>query len=70
DEAQQLALGGGEDYELVFAGPAPAVSRAVAAIAGAAVVGELTDAEPGVVSVVDADGAPVEVAEAGWEHLR
>ena len=70
DEATQLALGGGEDYELVFAGPLPAVSRAVAALPGAAVVGELTKTERGSVSVVDASGAPVEVAETGWEHLR
>ncbi len=70
DEAAQLALSGGEDYELVFAGPSGAVASAVAALPGAAVVGELTDAEPGAVSVVDAGGAPVEVAEAGWEHLR
>ncbi len=70
DEATQLALGGGEGYELVFAGLAPVVGRAVAAIPGAVVVGELTEAKPGTVEVVDAAGAPVEVADAGWEHLR
>ncbi len=74
DEALQLGLSGGEDYELLFAGPAPAVARAVAALPGAAVVGALTKTErgavPGAVSVVDADGVPLEVAETGWEHLR
>ena len=69
-DAQQLALGGGEDYEIVFAGPGPVVGRAVAAVPGTVVVGELTDAEPGSVVVVDADGALVEVTDAGWEHLR
>ncbi len=70
DEATQLALGGGEDYELVFAGPADAVEGVVAALPDSAVVGKLTKAEPGAVSVVDAGGAPLKVAETGWEHLR
>ena len=70
DDAQALALGGGEDYELVFTGPAAVVGRAVAALPGAAVVGALIDSGPGAVTVVDARGAPVDIAAPGWEHLR
>ena len=69
EESLLLALGGGEDYELVFAGTQDAVRRAVAAIDGAVVIGEITGDAPGGVRVLDASGGEMAIAVAGWEHL-
>ena len=41
-EALRMALDGGEDYQVLFAGPPAAVERAVVAIEGVAVIGEIT----------------------------
>ena len=68
EEATQLALGGGEDYELLFTGPRALVERVLAQIAGATIVGEVTQADAGRVVVVGADGREVAVEQAGWEH--
>ena len=67
--ALDLALAGGEDYELLFTGPPDAV-RAALAETGGAVVGAIVAGEPGAVEVVDASGAPSPPAAAGWEHFR
>ena len=69
EEALLCALGGGEDYEVVFTGPREAVERAVAAIDGAAVVGEIANGSAAGVVVLGADGNDLEVTNAGWEHL-
>ena len=68
-ESLLLALEGGEDYEILFAGPRDAVGRAIAVIEGAAAIGEIT-ADASAVVVVDASGAPIDTAGLGWEHLR
>lgn len=69
-------LGGGDDYELVFTaaeGNSPAVERCASA-AGTPVraIGRLAE-QPGAgasaVSVVAADGHPVDFAQAGWSHF-
>jgi thiamine-monophosphate kinase len=71
----QLALGGGEDYELLFTAP-PDVMRAVLRRVGPAsptVIGEIqaTDERSprGAVSVLDGQGREIRVAHAGWDHL-
>ena len=69
EDSLLLALGGGEDYEVVFAGEPDAVRRAVAAIDGACVIGEITDDTPGRVRVLDASGDELTISNAGWEHL-
>lgn len=65
-----FALGGGEDYQLLFAGPPQVVELALEAIGAGAVIGEATPDEPGMVRVMDAEGREMDVAHAGWEHLR
>jgi thiamine-monophosphate kinase len=75
DEALALALGGGEDYELLCAGPPDALEAAVASFAehGGApltIIGRLVaapaDGPP--VQVVDAAGAPLSIA-GGFRHF-
>jgi thiamine-monophosphate kinase len=72
-EAQRRTclLGGGDDYELLFAAPAHAHAqvRDAGARAGTPVtcIGTL-DAEPGL-RVVDAHGAPVALAERAFDHF-
>ena len=67
-EALRMALDGGEDYQVLFAGPPVAVARAAVAIEGVAVIGEITSGIG--VTVVDESGAPVDTAGLGWDHLR
>ena len=69
-DSLSFALGGGEDYQLLFAGPPQVVELALESIGAGAVIGEATPDEPGVVRVMDAEGREIDVAHAGWEHLR
>ena len=64
------ALYGGEDYVLLFTAPADIMDAALLALPeGAAVVGEITDGDQGVVTILDESGAPVPPAGAGWDHF-
>ena len=71
--AEKFAATGGEDYELLFAVPA----RRVAALARLAPrlgcrltrIGRLRRGRPGV-RVLDADGRPVRLARAGFDHFQ
>ena len=72
-----LALGGGEDYELLFAAPPAVMRRAIGAISPPpAVVGTITEfADDGSESapratLVDARGNALDVARGGWDHFR
>ena len=66
-----LALGGGEDYELLFAGPPGLVEGIVKELpSGGAVVGRIVDDPQRRVVVLDEDGAPLDATSYGWEHFR
>lgn len=70
----QLALGGGEDYELLFTAPPDVMRVATGSVgpAAATVIGEIhaaDDSSRGAVRVVDAEGREIPVAHAGWDHL-
>ena len=65
-----LALYGGEDYVLLFTAPADIMDAAIRELGqGAAIIGEITVGNPGVVSVLDAAGEPAQRAGAGWDHF-
>lgn len=68
--ARELALGGGEDYELALAGPAD-VLRALGTLElPVTVIGEVTGDRDGRVRFLDSAGRPVAVHRAGWDSLR
>ena len=66
-----LALGGGEDYELLFAGPPELVQDILSVLpSGGAVVGRIVEDDPGQVVVLDEHSCPLDVTSYGWDHLR
>ena len=69
-DALRLALGGGEDYELLFAGPPDVVDSAVADIPGSAVIGSVTEGTAGMVTLFAGHGEQLSFGVEGWEHLR
>jgi thiamine-monophosphate kinase len=69
--ALELALAGGEDYELLFTAGEEAINRVKeAATCPIAVIGEITAENPGEVTLLDGRGNPVEISYSGWEHFR
>jgi len=68
DKALELALSGGEDYELLFTAKAEVIARIKkAAHCPVTVIGEITAGEG--VTVVDGKGKPLKLDKAGWEHF-
>jgi thiamine-monophosphate kinase len=66
-------LGGGDDYEVLLAAPAYAVSELMSAAAAALIeltaIGSIDHTDPeGTVLFIDDDGAPRTVEKAGWTH--
>ncbi len=69
-DALEMALSGGEDYQLVFAASRQTVEHVIEEVREAVVIGEVTAGEPGGVELVDARGGSAQITSAGWEHLR
>jgi len=68
-KALEMALAGGEDYELLFTARAEVVDRVKqAASRPIMVIGEILAGDKGV-TVVDSRGKPVKLASGGWEHF-
>ena len=64
-----LALTGGEDYELLFTVPQPVMDRVAGALdIPVSIIGEIVAAPPGV-TVLDADGREMTVESGGWDHF-
>jgi thiamine-monophosphate kinase len=66
-------LSGGDDYELVFTAPAPRHAE-IAALAKTLALpltclGNITAGTPGVLTVLDADGQPLEITRRGYDHF-
>ena len=75
EDCLNLALGGGEDYVLLFTGHAEIVRPLILQLGeGAAVIGSIVPAgnehEVGRVTLVDADGNESPLAGRGWDHLQ
>ena len=70
ERARELALSGGEDYELLFTGRADIIDRVKAELScPVTAIGEILSGRPGKISLLDADGRPVKISKAGWEHF-
>lgn len=69
---QELALHGGEDYELLFTADNATIARAKQALdCPVTVIGEVTREESATrVTVVDSQGNAVPWERGGWEHFR
>ena len=70
EEALQMALNGGEEYEILFTGPVGLLEELMERLPEGAIVGEVTAGPPGKVVALDEEGREVAVADKGWEHLR
>jgi len=69
DRALELALSGGEDYELLFTARAEVIDRVKRkAACPITVVGDIVAGKEGV-TLVDSQGKPVSFTKRGWEHF-
>ena len=70
DAATDLALGGGEDYELVLIGPPPVIESLIErSETPLTAMGAVVDSDPPRVAVVDAAGRERPLDAAGWDHF-
>ena len=70
DDAAMLAATGGEDYELILVAPEAALALVGKALgAPLAIIGRRR-AGPGRVRLLDASDREIDVAVAGWDHLK
>jgi len=68
EKALELALSGGEDYELLFTASAEIVDKVKkSASVPVTAIGEITAGKG--VTLVDKQGNPFELKKAGWEHF-
>lgn len=69
---RELALTGGEDYELLFTGDQATVARAKQALnCPVTVIGEITEEKlPERVTLVDSKGTIVHYEKGGWDHFK
>ena len=69
-EYLDLALYGGEDYQLLFTASSEIMGQVMPRLPeGSAVIGEITPGPPGRVTTVDSSGAEAIVGRAGWDHF-
>ena len=70
-DCQQLALSGGEDYELLFTASSQVINQVKQAIScPITVIGEIIEGTPGQVTLSDAAGKNIPWEKAGWEHFK
>jgi thiamine-monophosphate kinase len=69
-EYLDLALNGGEDYQLLFTAPPKVMSQVLPKLpGGSAAIGEIIIGTPGKVIVVDSSGRETAISRAGWDHF-
>ena len=69
--AQELALSGGEDYELLFTADSEILEQVKSsAPCPITEIGEIIADEKNKISLVDSHGRPVHLTKTGWEHFK
>ncbi len=70
DRALELALSGGEDYELLFTGSTEVIDKISAtAPCPITVIGEIVADKAVKITLVDSKGNPFNLSKGGWEHF-
>ena len=70
EKAIEMALSGGEDYELLFTASAETIERAKNAVScPVTIIGEIATGRSGEVNLIDANGNPLAPRRAGWDHF-
>lgn len=70
DKALELALSGGEDYELLFTASAEVIAKVKEVVScPVTVIGEIVADKVGEVTLVDINGNPFNLRKTGWEHF-
>ncbi len=70
DRALELALSGGEDYELLFTGSAEVIDKVrMATPCLITIIGETIADKPSEIALVDSKGNPFNLCKTGWEHF-
>jgi len=70
DKSLELALSGGEDYELLFTASTKIINKVRrAASCPITVVGEIVADRRGEVTLIDSKGNPFNLGTTGWEHF-
>jgi thiamine-monophosphate kinase len=69
--ALEIALAGGEDFELLFTASAETIDKVKTAVScPVTVIGEIIADEVGKVTLIDRQGNPFRLGKAGWEHFK
>jgi thiamine-monophosphate kinase len=70
DRALELALSGGEDYELLFTASTEVIDKISAtAPCPVTVIGEIVADKASKITLVDSNGNPFNLSKRGWEHF-
>jgi thiamine-monophosphate kinase len=71
DRALELALSGGEDFELLFTASAGIINKVKKTVScPITVIGEITADKTGEIIMINAKGNPFKLPKAGWEHFK
>ena len=69
-KAIEMALTGGEDYNLLFTGKVEAIIKIKKQLdIPVNIIGEITGGEPGKIDLTDAASKPVKLKKTGWTHF-
>jgi thiamine-monophosphate kinase len=70
EQALELALNGGEDYELLFTASPQVMNKVKNTIhCPVTVIGEITTEKIGQVTLIDSQGKPLRIKKPGWDHF-